>query len=91
MNLYIVFSVHARASLVETDGVLAELQSDYCAVPGMQLSGVIEGTSHAVQLKVHNCRRLREDPALYQFSGRWVNLTRAVRSHIIGSAADTGD
>ncbi len=88
MTLSIQFDHQGPATLIDTDGQQATLQSEFSAPPGSPLVGFIVGSRQRVQLKVRDCRRNSGDAVQYQLRGRWVSLSRTAREELLGSLAD---
>lgn len=83
-----------RADVILTDGQNVTLHAAFPSPPGSPLSGVLNGT-HATRVKVHGCRRIvtaegevagasPPQAAVFEITGRWVNLSREARLELLG-------
>ena len=88
MSALIQFEHRGSATLLEMVDDNATLRCDFSAPPGAPINGVLVDCNQAVELKVRDCRRMRENPNEYVLRGRWMNLSRTARAALAGSLAD---
>lgn len=74
------------AVVLETDGDRVVVLSSLPSPPGSTLELMLEGERYLV--KVRGCKKVEADAAGRSFSidGRWVNLSRAARAKVTGTA-----
>ncbi len=73
-----------EATIAETDGVHATLQSTRQAAPGTPLwADVPLMAGRVVRFKVKACRRLGDQS--FELRGRWVDLPKRIREELVSA------
>jgi hypothetical protein len=83
------------ATVLDTDGARAALDSTAPYPPGSTLKGEASDGLGTYLLKVRSCRREPPSapetaittPSRYRVEGRWVNLSRSQRERLLGPTA----
>ena len=81
--------------VISTDGQNVTLQADFPSPPGSPLRGVLREAGFTLQVKIHGCRRLtattsaapneaRPAQDRFEFTGRWVSLSKEARLAVLG-------